>query len=440
MLRFLKPQPPPLPVQAPEDDEGGLKVTDARSRKAFLSTDLSDTKAVVSLQACPGAGKTTLVLDMMQRNHDKTFILLYYNKAMAVDAEARVKERNLVNVTVRTLDSIAYAVYKGLLTKRAPATARELDQFFSAKFNHAGARLTWSNFARSSNELPAFNPSAEENDGNNRISEVVEYAISGVKTGAWWDYSSLRKMMHIENQWPEALANYQCVVIDEAQDIKPAVMAGLSRLHGTKPVFYVGDTDQALYAYDGAVNALESLSESFTNKLVLHGSYRCGQQVCNLVNEHGWASHDMVSLTDRCTVIAPQLPHAFSASYTYLFRSNMAMLERAAITPNCYFPDFNKKVDQLLSSKRQALESALQPDWAKYLTFKRKVTELTKRVDRMRVKRRRKDQQCVVFSTVHGFKGCEADVVRLGADIMADEDRKIKLVAATRAKKMLIMT
>jgi hypothetical protein len=101
-------------VRAEErDDVRELRELDARNREAFLAVDLKQA-VVVSLQASPGAGKTTIVLDLIKRNPGLMFMLLYYNKSMREDAQARLKQAGLTNVEVFTIDTVAKRAQHGL--------------------------------------------------------------------------------------------------------------------------------------------------------------------------------------------------------------------------------------------------------------------------------------------------------------------------------------
>jgi hypothetical protein len=406
-----------------------LRKSDAESRRAFKTLDLDAAPPpVVGLQACPGAGKTTITLDLIAANPHKRFLLMYFNRAMKEDAAARAKKRKLTNVDVRTIDAVARGMFTSLTGP--PAVPSEMLAKFKEKFEGDGrkAHRAWKGFVKTPDQPPRE---------DRFLCEVVDWVDSAVASGEWWDFTTLTKLMHVNNMWSSAVSEYDVVIVDEAQDMKPVVVEGLRDLHGRKPVVYVGDGDQALYAYDGAINAFEVLAEDFTSSLVLNGTYRFGQSICDYVNGNGCASHRMVSLRDKPSRVVDRVPSDVK-NYTYIFRGNMEMLRTASVTPRCHVTDLAGKVKQVLQGKRDRLEdtSPDDPRWAEIDTVKKELERLSKAITENAATSAKNG---IVFCTVHGFKGNEAATVRVARDVFDQKDRCIKLVAVTRATELLII-
>lgn len=86
------------------------------------------------------------------------------------------------------------------------------------------------------------------------------------------------KMWHLSN--PRINANV--ILFDEAQDANP-VIAAIVKLQSHAQVIAVGDENQAIYGFTGAVNALDSFNAKHV--LPLTKSFRFGTAIANAANK-----------------------------------------------------------------------------------------------------------------------------------------------------------
>eukprot|EP00105_Crassostrea_gigas_P046516 XP_019930664.1 PREDICTED: F-box DNA helicase 1-like [Crassostrea gigas] len=74
------------------------------------------------------------------------------------------------------------------------------------------------------------------------------------------------------------LSNYDCILIDEAQDLTPAISDLL--LSQPQAKILVGDPHQKIYSFRGAVNALQQIRASFI--FYLTQSFRFGPEIAQV--------------------------------------------------------------------------------------------------------------------------------------------------------------
>lgn len=117
---------------------------------------------------------------------------------------------------------------------------------------------------------------------------------------------------------------YDHIILDEAQDTNP-VTFDLIRSQKRAKVLYLGDRHQSIYAFRGAVNAMEEL-DGLGTKLYLSKTFRFGPKIAELANTLlGDLKHEEVKITGmgRDT--------AFGAGqFTLLARTNGMLLRSAA--------------------------------------------------------------------------------------------------------------
>lgn len=132
---------------------------------------------------------------------------------------------------------------------------------------------------------------------------------------AWEDIQDPQGMLKFEHDhylkiWamnnPKIAADY--ILFDEAQDANPVLLQAISQQDCQ--VVWVGDTQQQIYAWRGAVNALASVPTE--NRAFLTKSFRFGQEIADVANillEELAADLRLVGNPDINSVVGP-LPQA----------------------------------------------------------------------------------------------------------------------------------
>jgi hypothetical protein len=259
------------------------------------------------VEAGAGTGKTT-TLGMVARSTHRRGLYLAFNKAIVVEAGAKMPS----NVRCSTAHSLAWhAVCKGRYEHRLNADrmrsgdiARLLNlkplrinagghHKFLAPWRLAGIVMrTVTRFAQSADLDVTTDhvPHMEgldwggTGDGN---AQLAAHILPATRT-AWADLASIDgylpfKHEHYLKLWqlsdPRIEADFIC--FDEAQDANP-VMASVVAGQDHAQLGWIGDTQQQIYAFTGAINALAGIDADHT--LYLTQSWRFGPAIAEAAN------------------------------------------------------------------------------------------------------------------------------------------------------------
>lgn len=268
------------------------------------------TRADFVTEAGAGTGKTS-TLELMARSTDLRGQYLAFNRAIVEDAGVRFPD----NVSCNTAHSLAFqSVGKPfahrLRSKRESSTwiARQLgvDPFIvrlgqaakqlSPAFLAGLAMRSVTIFCQTADERPtcrhvpyldgldAPRPDGTRDYENN---DAVAAHIEPYIIAAWADLSRPDGRLpyrheHYLKLWqlsePRIYADF--VMFDEAQDASP-VMAAIVGAQTQAQRIYVGDSQQAIYGFTGAINAMERLAGE---RVFLTQSFRFGDPIATLAN------------------------------------------------------------------------------------------------------------------------------------------------------------
>lgn len=245
------------------------------------------TPRVVKVIAGAGTGKTFVLERLASENPDMAFIYLAFNKSVRKEAQARFPK----NVECHTINSLAFQQC-GEKYGRGAGIASSLS--FKAVRVHfkvslamaASIRGTLECFLNSADTEVAqrhffVHDSAGTPDPDVMISRVNElWAImqKGENPYLRMTHSGLLKLFQLS--LPKLACN--CVLCDESQDINPAQMDIVMRQlsHG-RSIVLVGDPLQQIYSWRGAIDAMAQVD---CEELGLTHSFRFGKRVAWLAN------------------------------------------------------------------------------------------------------------------------------------------------------------
>ncbi|XP_048257505.1 F-box DNA helicase 1-like [Haliotis rufescens] len=250
----------------------------------------------VKIVAFAGTGKTTTLVRFTQLRPDKKFLLVVYNKSVREHAEKTFPR----NVTCKTGHALAfasvgrrYAARKKLRNLKVYEISQILPSrkgdnlFVRAKF----VMETINNFCSSDNDniTSAHVPDTRTDDNGGvvsidhaakmRFAEDAEYLWKRMKdydnTRAGMTHDGYLKMYQL---YRPKLTQYDMILIDEAQDLTPAVISILMNQEQAK--ILVGDPHQQIYSFRGAVNAMQLITASHT--FYLTQSFRFGPEIAQV--------------------------------------------------------------------------------------------------------------------------------------------------------------
>lgn len=281
------------------------------------AVDLFLTGRTMVIEAGAGTGKTSTLRLIAESAPAKRIQYLAFNKAIVTDAAGSMPK----NVTCSTAHSLAYravgAQYghrlRGSRRMRSMEIARligvdpiSIDYGGTAKYMAAGflgglAMRAIERFCQTADptpsaqhvpyidgiDLPVAGPDGLRRGwANNR--EIAKHLEPALRR-AWLDISSLNgtlpfKHSHYLKLWQLSRPRIHADVIlfDEAQDASP-VMAAVVEDQPHAQVIYVGDSQQAIFEWTGAVNALAGFASD--DRSILTMSFRFGPEVAAVAND-----------------------------------------------------------------------------------------------------------------------------------------------------------
>ena len=401
---------------------------DSRDRELFVRQKFKPCDKSMLLGTA-GSGKTTLIQQMIKNNRDKKFLFTCFNKSLKDEITERFWGEELTNVTVFTFDSIwrkMYATYIRGGDFRPDWSfeyKEELDEYLNGY-----------------SDINSFKP------------QVSKWIKEVLKDETWWTFKRMQRDIYDSNGTfiKTFISRYDVLICDEAQDMQPMTFRIIDEMFNKYVhVVYAGDPCQQLYAFTGAIDSMTRIvpDQIFT----LHKTFRFGEDACRFLNNSGVNRYFTFSgVNDKTTPVIrySEFSDHKKVSYTFIFRSVCCMIQQAeeiALGGTRVSLDFDKRIDEIKREKklmdvykRQGREIYLDNKtqvWIETLTDSKieQLKELfssVKPVD---------DEIYVEFSTVHKYKGMEAEIVRVFDDVFEDDDLNIINVAISRAKGLLVI-
>lgn len=280
----------------------------------------------LKLNAFAGAGKTSTLIMMAEKLSHKQGIYLAFNKGIAQEAQRKMPR----NVVARTFHSMAYSAMPPWMAERFREREMHINEFCrSFKVNNINYRAEVDTYYKSDEDsrssiismqqskkissykvkrlidlsLNKFMASTDREPSNSHAYSAIQADLPELKKEnlgvfeqlvlfitpiiqiLWRDYSNPEGRMAIDynhsvyfKYWTltNPVINYDFILFDEAQDADPLMLEVLEKQKAQ--IIYVGDKHQQIYAWRGAVNALEQID---AHELYLTKSFRFGQALAD---------------------------------------------------------------------------------------------------------------------------------------------------------------
>ncbi len=445
--------------------------------------------------ATAGSGKTTLLVWLAQDLPTGNNKFLAFNKAIALELAARLP----LGVAASTLHSLGLGIIKANASGRVQVDPDKIYQFITSVIDMedneqksliAPVKKLVSVYKNTSLVMP---PSpkimADLCDDYQIETNGHENHIFTLATGALTYSARTVKLVDYDDMiWLPALHGWHngptdILMVDEAQDLNPVQLQLLQLLNANRYIF-VGDANQSIYAFRGAlVGAMSDIKRTFACvELPLSLCYRNSKAVVAYVNslwpeirheclptapegEVDVVSQDIFALTVRprdlvlCRNNAPMVAEVFSLLkrgisatirgrdignelVNLIAKMKANSLPELGIALDAYK---QRKTGQLLARGKELAAEAVTDQIDTILAIAEEASDIPGLVGQIeRLFSDEAKEQAVQFSTVHRAKGLEADTVFiLRPDLMpskkatSDEDvqqeQNIMFVAYTRA-------
>lgn len=268
------------------------------------------------LEAVAGAGKTTTLLEAVDRTGGGVAILAY-NKMIAEEIKGKLLKRGVdwKVAEAGTVHSFGFRAYRKTFPKvkvEGGKTFAVLDQMFKDAPAHHISRTHGAGIANlvslakqraigvvgSIDNRKLWNDIVDHfglfgDDDEEKIESIIEIAIAALKTSnLTTDVIDFDDMVYLPLVHKVRFWRYKWVFIDEAQDTNPARRALVKALLAPfGRVVAVGDRAQAIYGFTGAdADSLDLIANEFNAiRMPLTTTYRCPKAVVSFAQ--AWVSH-----------------------------------------------------------------------------------------------------------------------------------------------------
>lgn len=261
--------------------------------------------------------------------------------------------------------------------------------------------------------------------------------------------------------------NADFILFDEAQDASPVMLSIIEQQPARVQRVFVGDSQQQIYSFTGAVNALGRIREGGGNVAFLTQSFRFGHAVAGVANRvlDDLDAELRLSGFDRI----PSVVEPVADADAILTRTNAEavreLLDALSRDIRVHLVGGGREIVAFAkgAAALQRGETTDHPDlwlfasWGEVVSFVEDDDQggdlrlLVKLIDEFgaekiidALERMPREQDAdLVISTAHKSKGREWDAVRLAADFPVDardEELRLLYVAATRARIRLDVT
>ncbi|MFZ2633222.1 MAG: UvrD-helicase domain-containing protein [Desulfosalsimonadaceae bacterium] len=264
-------------------------------QKQIVACDLAPGESL-KVVAFAGTGKTSTLVEYARARPRLRFLYLAFNKSVQLEAAQKFP----ANVTARTSHSLAFRVkghpHKDRLVSGFRAgvvmDALGLDRFEDAKFTID----TLYHYLISASPKVARQhiPYQAKTFYEQRKEPMPDFVALANRLGRLMCDGSDERIGMLHDgylklyQLSGPVLHYDCILLDEAQDINPVTSAFVmaQALPGFKPrassIILVGDTHQQIYSFRGAKDTLENIKT--TKTLFLTRSFRFDGKVARVAN------------------------------------------------------------------------------------------------------------------------------------------------------------
>jgi F-box protein 18 (helicase) len=277
-----------------------MLITPTHEQRAAAQTRL-EAGQIMLVNAYAGTGKTETLRLIAEANPGKQLLYLSFNKQTAEKAKKRFPR----NTDCRTIHSLAFReVGKRYANKLGTPTARDVMQRFDVAQPYMAVLAL--------EAITRFCHSTERHLGKEHLEPWLRKKYPEVLPLAekiWDEMQDLDSPICMPHDgylklWSLELPRIgsDIILLDEAQDTNPVTLKILldQMVSETCSLVFVGDSHQAIYAWRGAINSMDSVRKVADHIRPLTISFRFTQQIAtNASKVLNYYKGDPVSLTGK---------------------------------------------------------------------------------------------------------------------------------------------
>ncbi|TAJ11497.1 ATP-dependent helicase [Marinilabiliaceae bacterium JC017] len=428
----------------------------------------------LKVNAVAGSGKTTTILEYAKRRPKNHILYLAFNKSVKTEADQKLSQQNISNVTVETAHSLAFKqiVPFSRYKIRFDYKPQEIAQILNippspGDLSHLKLASHVLRFAKFFCNSPAVKVADLDYSTTIYQPESKAFVMTHYDQLLYYTRHLLAKMYKGEidiihdfylKQFQLARINlsYDYILFDEGQDASPSMLEAFLQQKANKVI--IGDEHQQIYSWRFATNALQQVD--FTTRH-LSNSFRFNHEVAHLatsvldlkkqlgkapnINIFGMGNHkDIHSRVTLARTNSALLSRAIElliqqreiskiyfegqlGSYTFseeggsvfdilnLYNGQRDKIRDPLIAS---VPDF----EQLKNYTEETEDASLKSLVELVEKYHNDIPYFLKRIKESNVDDAHRDQAEMVFSTVHKSKGLEYDEVFLTNDFFSEQN------------------
>ena len=267
------------------------------------------TKQNIMIRARAGCGKTTMLELIDHAEKAQPYLLMCFNKAIATEAEKRMRSAT----TVRTFNSLGHKIWAAAVDRKLSLNQKKILEIFRAIADETprGERsylwtmydsvLAATSIARNIGYIPPEHFKAPKSlcdfsaverlldetllpEAEALVNKILTISIGQAYNGVI-DFTD---QVYMPALFGGTYPSFPAVLVDEYQDLSPVNRAMVGRLCKHSRQIGVGDEAQAIYEFRGAdTKAMPDAVEQFSMAVLpLSTSFRCPSAITDNVHWH----------------------------------------------------------------------------------------------------------------------------------------------------------
>jgi len=282
----------------------------------------------IYVDAKAGTGKTTTLSEFAKIRRYDTFLYLVYNASM----RSAAKNKFTPNVNIHTIHSLAFQMYGHKFKDRL---------VHNLKVEHVFSSLDYFTDKIMSNSED-YNLAYEilqvvSNYCNSEVKEIEHFnkLINDLSIEYWQLLSNENGSVKVSHDvylklffLSDPILDYDFIIVDEAQDLNKVAKAIIKKQKSNK--VYIGDRDQKIYGFRGAINIFEDM-ESDSVEFSLSKSFRFGNKIADVANLllSEFKDTESLKIVGSENIKSTINEFDFSEPYTLISRTNADLIENA---------------------------------------------------------------------------------------------------------------
>lgn len=412
-----------------------------KEQSHIVDTVVEGCNKVIAVNSIAGSGKTATAEAVIKTFNPRHGFYTAFNRAVVEEAQRRFG--NYINA--KTLHALAYSYVRprkveeftySSIKEKVPyfiksGVITHLDEFFRSKYIDIDEYLDTTRCTEEVKDL------------------VKKYADKMLNKEIPPSFSFLLKCLHLMLYYKEIDINYDLFVFDEVQDVIPVTLEIFNLINADVKIVF-GDKFQNIYSFMDTVNAFEELQDVYELKLTK--SFRCCPNIAEQVEKYGkkylendfiYTGNNNLSKRDRTIVYLSRYNATLINRIHYCITNNISFrtskplntifeLPIALLNANAGKPVYSNKYKYLEHEYYNYLDQTYYKRFFDYIINVVDDNNINYMIEIIRnmyskginifelfskAKELVDYDSNVTLSTIHTFKGLEADKVILEDDI-----------------------